>query len=195
MKVCVNYNTDTNNLRSVMYRDWSNLYLKDNEPDLKFKKNQTLLAKTVYLLSYNDFFKQCFVLDETTVYNRNNFRQKWMFSSYWAKCDTALELYFHLNSIVFAQTYFQGHVAVRMIKFLYVRRTKLLSLVESLVMGTRSWSFFVTPKRLECMHYSMMLVEQCNHVVVKTLVPVSSLDETEKYVCLITWLDYFFGFT
>ena len=69
-KVCVNFQTDTDELNIVVYRYRNNLYLKDNEVDLKLTEFQSLLAKRGYLLSYIDmFYKRCIVLDETTVHN------------------------------------------------------------------------------------------------------------------------------
>ena len=69
-KVCVNFQTDTDKLNIVVYRYRNNLYLKDTELDLKLSEHQSLLAKRIYLLSYIDrFYKQCIVLDETTVHN------------------------------------------------------------------------------------------------------------------------------
>ena len=69
-KLCVNFQTDTDKLNIVVYRYQKNLYLKDNELDLKLSEHQSLLAKRVYLLSYNDiFYKRCIVLDDTTVHN------------------------------------------------------------------------------------------------------------------------------
>ena len=69
-KVCVNFQTDTDKLNIVVYRYRNNLYLKDNELDLKLSEYQSLLAKRVYLLSYIDiFYKRCIVLDETDVHN------------------------------------------------------------------------------------------------------------------------------
>ena len=55
-KVCVNFQTDTDKLNIVVYRYRNNLYLKDNELDLKLSEYQSLLAKRVYLLSYIDIF-------------------------------------------------------------------------------------------------------------------------------------------
>ena len=55
-KVCVNFQTDTDKLNIVVYRYRNNLYLKDNEPDLKFTEYQSLLAKRVYLLSHINIF-------------------------------------------------------------------------------------------------------------------------------------------
>ena len=87
-KVCVNFQTDTDKLNFVVYRYRNNLYLKDNEIDLKLSEYQSLLAKRVYLLSYVDiFYERCIVLDETTVHNSNNLCQEWMFFSSWAFCD------------------------------------------------------------------------------------------------------------
>ena len=69
-KVCVKFQTDTEKLNFVVYRYRNNLYLKDNEVDLKLTEYQTLLVKRVYLLSYIDiFYKRCIVLDETTLHN------------------------------------------------------------------------------------------------------------------------------
>ena len=69
-KVCVNFQTDTDKMNIVVYRYRNNLYLKDNELDLKLSEYQSLLARQVYLLSYIDiFYKGCIVLDETTVHN------------------------------------------------------------------------------------------------------------------------------
>ena len=44
-KVCVNFQTDTDKLNTVVYRYRNNLYLKDNELDLKLSEYQSLLAK------------------------------------------------------------------------------------------------------------------------------------------------------
>ena len=69
-KVCVIFQTDTDKLNIVVYRYRNNLYLKDNEFDLKLSEYQSFMAKRVYLLSYIDiFYKRCIVLDEKTVHN------------------------------------------------------------------------------------------------------------------------------
>ena len=69
-KVCVNFQTVTDKLNNVVHRYRNNLYLKDDEVDLKLTEYQSLLAKRVYLLSYIDiFYKRCIVLHETTVHN------------------------------------------------------------------------------------------------------------------------------
>ena len=69
-KVCVSFQTDTDNLNIVVYRYRNSLYLKDNEVDLKLTEYQSLVARRVYLLSYIDIFnKPCIVLDETTVHS------------------------------------------------------------------------------------------------------------------------------
>ena len=48
-KVCVNFQTDTDKLKIVVYRYRNNLYLKEKEVDLKLIEYQSLLAKGVYL--------------------------------------------------------------------------------------------------------------------------------------------------
>ena len=69
-KVGVNFQTDTDMLNIAVYPYRNNLYLKDNEVDLKLTEYQSLLAKRVYLLSYIDiFYKRCIVLDVTTFHN------------------------------------------------------------------------------------------------------------------------------
>ena len=69
-KICVNFQTDTDKLNIVVYRYQNSFYLKDNELDLKMAEYQSPLAKRVHLLSYVDiFYKQCIVLDQTTVDN------------------------------------------------------------------------------------------------------------------------------
>ena len=69
-KVRGNFQTDTDNLNSVVYRYRNCLQLKINEIDPKMREYQSLLAKRVHLLIYNDiFYKRCIVLDETTVNN------------------------------------------------------------------------------------------------------------------------------
>ena len=84
----VNFKADTDNLNIVVYRYRNNLYLKDNEIDVKLTEYQSLLVKRVYQLSYCDiFFKRCIVLDETTVHKENNFRQHRMFYFWWAFSD------------------------------------------------------------------------------------------------------------
>ena len=68
--VCVNFQTDTDKLKIVVYRYRNSLYLKDNEVDLKMIEYQSLLAERVYLLSYIVLVdKRCIVLDETSVHN------------------------------------------------------------------------------------------------------------------------------
>ena len=77
----MNFQTDTDKLKIVVYRYRNNSYLKDNELDVKLSEYQSLLAKRVYLLSYIDIlYKRCIVLDETTVHNSNKLCQEWMFS-------------------------------------------------------------------------------------------------------------------
>ena len=67
-KVCINFQTDTDKVNIVVHRYRNNTYLK--EMDLKLTEYKKILAKRVYLLSYNDiFYKRCIVLDETTLHN------------------------------------------------------------------------------------------------------------------------------
>ena len=55
--------TDTDKVNIVVYRYRNNTYLKDTEMDLKLTEYKKLLAKRVYLLSYNDIlYKRCIVL-------------------------------------------------------------------------------------------------------------------------------------
>ena len=66
----MNFQTDTDKLNIVVYRYRNNLYLKDNEVDLKLTEYQSPLAKQVYLLNYIEiFYTRCIGLDETTVQN------------------------------------------------------------------------------------------------------------------------------
>ena len=68
-KVCLNFQTDTDKLNNVVYRYRNSVYLKYKEVDLKLTEYQSLLAKRVYLLSYDDiFYKRCIILKETTVH-------------------------------------------------------------------------------------------------------------------------------
>ena len=55
-KVCVNLNTDTDKLNIVVYLYRNNLYLKDNEIDLKLTEYQLLLSKRVFLSNCIDIF-------------------------------------------------------------------------------------------------------------------------------------------
>ena len=81
-KVCVNIQTDRDKLNIAVYRYRNKLHLKDNEVDLKLTEYQSLLAKRIDFLSYNDIiYKPCIVLDETTVHNYHKLRQEWMFFS------------------------------------------------------------------------------------------------------------------
>ena len=55
-KVCVHLRIDTDKLNSFVYRYRNSLNLKDYEFDPKLTKNQSLLAKRIFLLSYIDIF-------------------------------------------------------------------------------------------------------------------------------------------
>ena len=53
----------------VVYRYRTNTYLKDTEMVLELTEYKKLPAKRVYFLSYiHILYKQCIVLDETTVH-------------------------------------------------------------------------------------------------------------------------------
>ena len=80
-KVCINFQTDTDKVNLVVYRYRNSTYLRDTEMVLKLTEYKKLLAKRVYLLSYIDiFYKQCMVLDETTVHNWFKICRKWTLS-------------------------------------------------------------------------------------------------------------------
>ena len=74
-KVCINFQTDTDNVNIVVYRYRNNTYLKDTEMDLKLTESKKILAKRVYLLSYIDIFtsgalswmKQLFIIKTISV--------------------------------------------------------------------------------------------------------------------------------
>ena len=54
--------------------------------------------------------------------------------------------------------------------FLYVKWTKKLNLMDSLVKETLAWTlYFVTPKYSDCIQNYTMLLEQCEHIVVEDL--------------------------
>ena len=56
----------------------------------------------------------------------------------------------------------------------FLREMDLLNLVDSLVMEILTWTlYFVTRKYLDYMQYYMMLLELCEHIVVKDLVTVT----------------------
>ena len=55
-KLCVNFQTDLDKLNFVVCRYRNNLYLKENEVDLKLTEHHSLLVKRIYLLSYIDIF-------------------------------------------------------------------------------------------------------------------------------------------
>ena len=69
-KVCINFQTDKDDLSIVVYRYRNNLYQKDSELQLKLIEYKNVLSKRTNLLTYLDVFsKRCIVLDETTIYN------------------------------------------------------------------------------------------------------------------------------
>ena len=102
----------------------------------------------------------------------------------------------HLNTIVFAKTYFYVYVSVGILDFLQVRWTKKSILVDSLVMEILVWTlYFVTPKYSDCMQYYTMLLKQCDHILLKVQATVTWMGEDHINVYSVTWLDYSFAFT
>ena len=60
------------------------------------------------------------------------------------------------------------HVSVEILDFLYVRWSKNLNLVDSLVRESLVWTlYFVTRKYSDCMQYYTMLLEQFDHIGAK----------------------------
>ena len=79
----------------------------------------------------------------------------------------------HNSSNWFAKTYFLVHVSVGILDFFYVKWTKKLNLVDSLVMEILIWTlYFATPKYSDYTQYYMMLLEQFDHIVAKDLATV-----------------------
>ena len=80
--------------------------------------------------------------------------------------------------------------------FHYVKWTKNLNFVGSLVMEILIWTlYFITPKYLDYMQYYTMLPEQSDHIVAKDLATVTWLDEDQILACLVTWPAYCFALT
>ena len=66
-KVCVNLQTDADQLNIVVYRYRNSLYPKDNEVDLKLTEYQSPSAKRIYLLRNIDkIYERFIVMDEIT---------------------------------------------------------------------------------------------------------------------------------
>ena len=55
-KICVGFQTDTDEVDIVVYRYRNITYLKDTESEVKLTEYKTLLAKRLYLFSYLDTF-------------------------------------------------------------------------------------------------------------------------------------------
>ena len=69
-KICINFQTDADNMNIVVYRNRNNTYLKDTEMDSMLTEDKKIFGKCVYPFSYIDiFYKRCIILDETTVSN------------------------------------------------------------------------------------------------------------------------------
>ena len=68
-QVSVNFQTDTNKLKIVVYSYRISLYLKEYEFDLSLTQYESILAKRVYLVRKIDiFYKRCKLLDETKLH-------------------------------------------------------------------------------------------------------------------------------
>ena len=79
-KICINFQTDADNVNIVVYRYPNNTYLKDTQMELKLIEYKKLLGRRVYLLSYIDvFYKRWIVFDETNVHNGNKLRQECLY--------------------------------------------------------------------------------------------------------------------
>ena len=92
-----------------------------------------------------------------------------------------------------AKTYFQVHVSVGILEFSYLRWTKNFYLVEALVMVTPTWSsYFTISMYSDGMQNYLMVLEQWRHILAAVLATVTWLDEDQIYLCLVTWLDYYF---
>ena len=73
------------------------------------------------------------------------------------------------------------HAAVGKLDFFYLRSTKLFSLMEPLIIMTRTWSsYFVISDFLDYMQYFKI------RIVVKDLASVSCLNEDQERVCWVT---------
>ena len=74
-KVSVNFQTDTDKLNNNVYHYWNNLYLKDNEVDLKLTEYQSLLQNECIfwaILAYSTsdglyWMKQLFIVKTNSV--------------------------------------------------------------------------------------------------------------------------------
>ena len=79
------------------------------------------------------------------------------------------------------------HATVGLMESFCVRWTKFLHLGESSVLDTRTWTlYFATLEYLDYMHYYMMLPEDYDHLLAKHLASVTSLDEDQPHLCMIT---------
>ena len=54
--VWTNFQTDADKLNIAVYRYRNNLYLNNNEVDVKLTEYKSLLAKRIHLMSYIDIF-------------------------------------------------------------------------------------------------------------------------------------------
>ena len=73
-----------------------------------------------------------------------------------------------------------------MIESLHVRWSKVFKVVELLVMGVRNRTLdFVPPKTPDYMQHYMMVLDQCDQIVVNTLAYVTLFETDQIFVDLV----------
>ena len=106
-KVCISFKTDMDKLKILVYRYRNNTYVKDTEMELKLTEYEKLLSKRVYLLSYIDvFFKRCIYCMKQLFIIKVNFIKNGCSFPHERFIDCTRDSKCHLNTIVFAKTYF-----------------------------------------------------------------------------------------
>ena len=138
---------------------------------------------------------RCIVLDEITFPYWNIFHKESMFFSFWKISDTNQERNFQLNAIVFSKKILS---AFRWWdeKFFLGEKDKELE-IGGIIDYWYSYREFVfwTLMSLDYKQNYMMLLEQCDHIVVIALPAVTCLNKDETHVCYVTWMDYSIVFT
>ena len=159
---------------------------------------QSFLAKVVYLLGYNDiFFKRCLVLDGTTDHKikQTSSRMDVLFLT--SKFRSYSGWNCNLNTMVlvknqFLSACFRGDDRL----FFTWDGPKSCICCNHWFLGTSTWTlYFATPKYFDYMQYYMMLLEQCNHIVVKPQATVTCLAEDQIHAYLVTLLGRSFAFS
>ena len=121
---------------------------------------------------------------------KNGISPKWAFS------DCTRNWNCVLRTIVFVKNFFKVNFSIGFLDFPHLRWSKNLFLMKLMVKVACTSSFcFVFSKYLDYMQYYMMLLEQCRHIAAKVQDTVSWLEEDQRHVCLVTWLDNSFAFT